>query len=305
MKNRTVYALMVVAAVFWAGAFIAGKFSVPHIPVCTLTFLRFFFAVIVMTLIFSIGGMGRDENGKLFKLEKKHIPIFVFTGIVGMIGYHLLFFTSLKYTTAISSSIINAINPIMTTIFAGILIRVKFPKMQVFGIILSFVGVVLTITGASIEVIRELAFNKGDIIMVGAMLCWAIYGVFCKIKGQGIPAFWLTYYSFVSCLIFVTPLALLEKPWMFLGEVPMSAWIAVLYMSICASVFGYMIQQIAIKEIGPSRTSIFINLVPVFSMILAVLILGETLQPVKLLTAVLIIAGVCICQLSGSKGKEN
>ena len=81
MKNRTVYALMVVAAVFWAGAFIAGKFSVPHIPVCTLTFLRFFFAVIVMTLIFSIGGMGRDENGKLFKLEKKHIPIFVFTGI--------------------------------------------------------------------------------------------------------------------------------------------------------------------------------------------------------------------------------
>ena len=64
-------------------------------------------------------------------------------------------------------------------------------------------------------------------------------------------------------------------------------------------------QQVAIKEIGPSRTSIFINLVPVFSMILAVLILGEALEPVKLFTAVLIIAGVCICQLSGSKGKEQ
>ena len=76
-------------------------------------------------------------------------------------------------------------------------------------------------------------------------------------------------------------------------------------MSVCASVIGYMIQQIAIKEIGPSRTSIFINLVPVFSMILAVLILGETLEIVKLFTALLIIAGVCICQLSGSNGKER
>lgn len=305
MKNKTVYGLMAMATLFWAGAFIAGKFSVPYIPVCTLTFLRFFFAVVVMSLLFTFGKFGRDEHGKIFKVKKEHIPVFVFTGIVGMIGYHLLFFTSLKYTTAINSSIINAMNPIMTTIFAGLLIHSKFPKMQVFGIGLSFVGVVLTITGADVDIIRDVAFNRGDLIMVGAMLCWAVYGVFSKMKGNGIPAFWLTYYSFVSCLIFVTPLVLLEKPWTFLGQVPASAWIAVLYMSICASVIGYMIQQIAIKEIGPSRTSIFINLVPVFSMILAVLILGETLQPVKLFTAVLIIAGVCICQLSGSKGKGN
>lgn len=305
MKNRTVYGLMVMTTFFWSGAFIAGKFSVPHIPVCTLTFLRFFFAVIIMTLLFRFGNFGRDENGRVFRLRKKHIPFFLFTGIVGMIGYHVLFFTSLKYTTAINSSMINAMNPIMTTIFAGILLRDRFPKMQIFGIIMSFAGVILTITGADPGLMMELAFNKGDIIMVGAMLCWAIYGVFSKMKGGGIPAFWLTYYSFVACIIFVIPLVLLEKPWTFIGQIPASAWIAVLYMSMFASVIGYLMQQVAIKEIGPSRTSIFINLVPVFSMILAVLILGESLKLIKLLTAALIIAGVCICQLSGSKRKEN
>lgn len=305
MKNSAVYGLMVLTTLFWAGAFIAGKFSVPYIPVATLTFLRFFFAVIIMTLLFKVGRFGRDENGDLFRLEKKYVPFFLFTGIIGMIGYHLLFFTSLKYTTAINSSIINAMNPIMTTIMAGILLKNRFPKMQIAGIILSFIGVILTITGADFDVLVNMTFNKGDIVMFGAMVCWAVYGVFSKMKGGGIPAFWLTYYSFVSCMIFVFPLVLLEKPWTFAADIPASAWIAVLYMSVFASVIGYMMQQVAIKEIGPSRTSIFINLVPVFSMILAVLILGETLEPVKLLTAGLIIAGVCICQLSADHRKGN
>lgn len=305
MKNKTVYGLMVLTALFWSGAFIAGKFSVPYIPVCSLTFLRFFFAVIIMTLLYKSGHFGNDENGRTYHLEKKHIPFFLFTGIVGMIGYHVLFFTSLKYTTAINSSMINAMNPIMTTIFAGVILHTKFPKMQIFGIVLSFAGVILTITGADMDVLRSLAFNKGDFIMVGAMLCWAIYGVFSKLKGKDIPAFWLTYYSFVSCMIFVIPLMLVEKPWIYINQIPLSAWIAVLYMSVFASVIGYLMQQVAIKEIGPSRTSIFINLVPVFSMILAVTILGEELKPVKLLTAGLIVAGVCICQISGSRGKDN
>lgn len=305
MKSRTIYGLMILAAFFWAGAFIAGKFSVPYIPVCSLTFLRFFFAVIIMTLLFKVGDFGKDESGQIYHLQKKHIPFFLFTGIVGMIGYHVLFFTSLKYTTAINSSIINAMNPIMTTIFAGLMMRTIFPKMQIFGIVLSFAGVILTITGADADVLRSLAFNKGDLIMVGAMLCWSIYGVFSKMKGTDIPAFWLTYYSFVSCMIFVSPLVILEKPWVFIDRIPVSAWIAVFYMSIFASVIGYLMQQVAIKEIGPSRTSIFINLVPVFSMILAVTILGEELKPIKLLTAGLIVAGVCICQISGSRGKDN
>ncbi|WNX89475.1 DMT family transporter [Emergencia timonensis] len=96
------------------------------------------------------------------------------------------------------------------------------------------------------------------------------------------------------------PFVLLEKPWEFLPGVPAEAYIAVVFMAIFPSCFSYLVQQIAIKEIGPARASVFINLVPIFSFVLATLILGETLQPVKILTAALIIAGVCICQLSGN-----
>ena len=153
--------------------------------------------------------------------------------------------------------------------------------------------------------LQACSFNRGDLLMAAAVLCWAAYGVFSKCRGKGIPPRSLTYYSFVVCTVILIPFVLWEKPWSFMGDIPASAWLAVLYMSLFPSVAGYLIQQIAIKIIGPSRTSVFINLVPIFSMILAVPVLGETLKPVKVLTAGIIIAGVWICQFSIGEKKEE
>jgi drug/metabolite transporter (DMT)-like permease len=228
----------------------------------------------------------------------QHLPILLFTGGVGMFGYHVLFFTSLKYTTAINSSIIGAMNPIITVLIASATLSLKIPQRQILGILISFTGVILTISGGNIEILKNFDFNNGDILMLLAVICWASYGVFSKGKGNIIPPLQLTYYSFIVCNIILIPFVLYEKPWTFLSEVPASAWLGVLYMSVFPSVIGYLFQQIAIKEIGPSRSSIFVNLVPVFSIILAVLILGEELQPIKFLTALIIILGVYTCQSS-------
>ncbi|HYE68601.1 MAG TPA: DMT family transporter, partial [Anaerovoracaceae bacterium] len=231
-------------------------------------------------------------------LEKDKLPVYLFTGAVGMFGYHVLFFTALKYTTAINSSIIAATNPMVTTLLAYLFLRNKLRGKQIFGILLSFLGVILTITGANLDILRQFTFNVGDLWMLAAVAAWAAYGVFSKSKGAGIQPIVLTYYSFLVCTIMLIPFVLYEKPWEYLSSVPVSAHLAVLYMSIFPSVIGYLVQQMAIKEIGPSKASIFVNLVPVFSIILAVLLLGETLEPIKLITAGLIITGVLICQKS-------
>ncbi|MDD3169830.1 MAG: DMT family transporter [Eubacteriales bacterium] len=293
MTKNKIYILMTCSALFWAGAFIAGKYTVPYISTFTLTFLRFFYATII--LFFVMKRMAVD-----FKLEKAKLPVYLFTGTVGMFGYHVLFFTALKFTTAINSSIIAATNPMMTTLLAIIFLRSKLRAKQLFGILLSFAGVLLTITGADLNVLKHFTFNEGDLWMLAAVAAWAAYGVFSKSKGKGIPPIVLTYYSFLVCTILIIPFVLYEKPWEFLFTIPVSAHLAVLYMSIFPSVIGYLVQQMAIKEIGPSKASVFVNLVPVFSILLAVMILGEALEPIKLVTAALIIAGVTICQRSSA-----
>lgn len=298
MTNKKIYILMVCSALFWAGAFIAGKYTVPYIPAFTLTFLRFFYAVII--LYFVMRRMVVE-----FKPEKENWKVFFFTGTVGMFGYHILFFTALKHTTATNSSIIAAANPIVTTVLAYLFLKNKLGLKQLFGILLSFAGVILTITGADPEVLKHFAFNAGDLWMLAAVTAWAVYSVYSKSKGKGIPPIVLTFYSFLVCIVLLIPFVLYEKPWEFLPSIPLSAHLAVLYMSVFPSVIGYLVQQMAIREIGPERASIFINLVPVFSIALAVLILGEAFEPVKVFTASLIIAGVIICQRSSCLSNSN
>ncbi|MBK5262120.1 MAG: DMT family transporter [Peptostreptococcaceae bacterium] len=295
-KNRKIYLLMVFAALCWSGAFIAGKLSVPYIPPFTLTFLRFLFATIILYVI-----KKKVRIGENYLFKREDLPVFLFTGIVGMVFYHAFFFTALKYTTAINSSIIAAMNPIFTVIIAYLFVKQKITKRMLLGIVISFAGVVLTITSGKLDLIITLNFNRGDILMLTAVISWAAYSVFSKSKGGHIPAMALTYYSFLVCTIVCIPLVIWDKPWEWIHHVPFSALWAVLYMSLFASVIGYLIQQIAIKEIGPSRTSIFINLVPVFSIVLSVLILGETLELIKIFTAAVIIIGVYICQTVGRK----
>jgi len=295
MTKNKIYFLMVCSTLFWAGAFIAGKYTVPYIPTFTLTFFRFFYAIIILYFV-----MKRMKV--VFRPEKDKIPVYLFTGIVGMFGYHVLFFTALKYTTAINTSIIAAACPMMTTLMAVLFLRNRLGIKQVVGILLSFTGVLLTITGADPAILRGFTFNAGDLWMLAAVAAFAAYSVYSKGKGKGMEPIVLTYYSFLVCTIVLIPFVIYERPWEFLHSIPASAHLAVLYMSIFPSVIGYLVQQMAIKEIGPSKTSIFFNLVPPFSIILAVLILREALEPVKLLTTALIIAGVYICQRDQSDG---
>jgi drug/metabolite transporter (DMT)-like permease len=290
LSNRKIYLLMILSTFFWAGAFIAGKLSVPFIPAFTLTFLRFLIATTILYFVVKY----KDKSN--YTLTRKDIPIFLFTGIIGMFGYHIFFFTSLKYTTAINSSVIGATNPIITTILCIIFLKDKITFKRTLGIILSFTGVFLTITNANLSTIYNLSLNKGDLLMLIAVCMWAAYSVFSKKVMHKFSPLILTFYSFLFCTVILIPFVLYERPWLFMGQVPYYSFLAVIYMSIFASVIGYLVQQMSIKQIGPSKTSVFINLVPIFSIILSVTILKESISTIKIFTTLLIITGVYICQ---------
>ena len=303
MKHTKIYILMVLAAVCWSGAFIAGKYAVPYIPTCSLTFGRFLLATLVLSIV--RGTIEKKSEQPAYRFDKKDLPKFLFTGIIGMVGYHIFFFQSLNYTTAINSSMIGATNPVVTAVMAVFVLKQKMPLKQVAGIVLSLFGVLLTITAGDLSLLLSFELNRGDLLMCVAVLFWAAYGVYSKKACAHISPVAITYYSFLVCTIALIPAVLWEKPWDFLPQVPVSAYLAVAFMAVFSSCFAYLVQQMAIQEIGPARTSIFINLVPVFSAVLAVLILHEELQPIKILTTIIIIAGVCICQTAGNRSESK
>ncbi len=285
--------LMIIATLFFSGAFIAGKFSVAEFPVYSLTFFRFLIAAVVLFFILRIKGVD-------LTLEKKDIPRVVLLSLLGMVGYHVFFFTALKHTSSVNTSLIAAMNPIVTTIMASIFLKEKFPRKAIGGILISFTGVALIVTNGSLEVIKNMSFNIGDIYMLMAILSFSIYFIVLKGIVGRVDPMKLTFYVFFFCVVMLVPMVIYENPVEYLPGTTSKGWGSLIYMSIFASVVAYLIQQISVKRIGPAKTSLYVNLVPLFSMVMAYFILGEVITLPKVFAGAMIISGVLITLKSKS-----
>ncbi|MDF2613362.1 MAG: hypothetical protein K0S71_1148 [Clostridia bacterium] len=285
-NDKKIFLLMVPTAFFWAGAFIAGKIAVEEFSLFTLTFLRFFIALLI---VFPM--MVKYEPQK-WKITMKDIPIFILTGFLGIFTYHVLFFMALTKTTAINSSLIGATNPMATTILAAIFLREKIGLKRAGAILLAFAGVLLTASRGNLQAFTTLSFNIGDIMMLCAVISFAAYSIISKrIMSRYSPIIILTY-SFLTAVVMLVPLAIMENPVSYFSAVSLKAWFALAYMGVFASAIGYLLQQFSIKAYGASKTMLFVNLVPVFSIIISIVVLGETVNFITLLSAGIIISGV-------------
>ncbi|HHV65094.1 MAG TPA: DMT family transporter [Peptococcaceae bacterium] len=289
MSNKPVYISMLIATLFWSGAFIAGKMAGTVFLPLTLTFFRFLFA---LPFIFLLLKLKEPDN---FVPAKEQIMPLIILGIVGTLGYHYFFFMALRYTTATNSALIGATNPMVTTVLAVLFFKEKITALRLVGVGISLFGVFGVVTGLDPQIIGAMAFNQGDLIMFVGVLCFSVYALLSRkfmLKYQ-ISPLTVTAYSFLVCTILSLVLGLLlENPLATLGQAPGRVWVEILYMSILASVIGYYVQLNSIQKIGAPKTMMFVNLVPVHTIVLAAVILGEKISLLKLLMAFVIILGV-------------
>ena len=288
MSDKQVRLLMVLTSLLWSGAFITGKFSVQEFPPFALTFFRFLFA---LPFIFTILYVKDRSN---FFPRGRQWPALILLGFIGTFCYHAFFFSSLRYTTAINSSLLGALNPMVTTLLAALFFSERLTLLRVFGIFLSFGGVFFFITNGDWQLISQFQMNHGDFLMLIGVFCFSVYSLLSRryMKQYHLTPFMVTAYTFLICVVISVPFFLWENPATYLSAATTRGWLSILYMSIFASVLGYLFQSIAIQRIGAPRTAIFINLVPIFTIIQSVTILGESITLLKLVCAAIVIAGV-------------
>lgn len=288
MSNRSVYISMIITALFWSGAFIAGKMAAFVFHPLTLTFFRFLFALPFIFLLLWV-----KDRKQVIPTKEQIIPLIIL-GTVGTLGYHFFFFLALRYTSAINSSLIGATNPMFTTLLAVIFFKEKITVSRAMGVGVSLFGVFCVITSLDPALLAGMQLNKGDLFMVTGVICFSTYALLSRkymIKYR-ISPLTVTAYTFLVCTLFSFILGMIfEKP-LLITEIEPGVWLEILYMAVLASVVGYYFQLNAIHKIGAPQTAMFINLVPVFTIILAGTILHEEINPYKILGALLIICGV-------------
>lgn len=287
------YLKLLLTTFFWGGTFVAARFAVKEAPPFFAASCRFLIAALMLVPLAAWQAKREGASFPLPKTLRQFAGLFSL-GLTGVFLYNAVFFTGLKLTTASNGALIVAINPLLTAVLSAAWLREKVRPTQAAGLVLSLVGVALVIARGSLEVILNHSFNRGDVIMLGAPLCWALYSILGKKVLDRFTPLAATAYAALFGAALLVPAAFLEHRAIG-GALPQFSWLgwlAILQLALLGTVVGFVWWYQGVKLIGTARAAAFVNLVPVFGTLLAALLLNERLIAAQVWGGCLVVVGV-------------
>ena len=290
--NRVLLPLM--TSVLFSGSYIAGKYTTLDLGPLTTTLLRYLIALVFLSAL-----LLHYTRGALV-LRGRDIASAVLLGLFGIVGYHYFFFLSLRFTEVANTAIINAMSPVITSVAAAVILGERLSLRNYAGVVVAFVGVLLLLSRGDMATILAVRFNKGDLLMLLSVVSWMIYALMIRGMLERYSGFTLTFYSTlfgVLILMLVTPW---EAPLGNIQNISRPSLLSVLYMGVCGSGLGYLLYNLSIREIGPTRTSSFVySVIPLIVAVLALLFFEQAITPIMIASMVLILSGLHMMLAAG------
>jgi drug/metabolite transporter (DMT)-like permease len=281
------YLLLALTSLFWAGNTIVGRAAVDLVPPAMLTFVRWALAFLVL-LPFALPHLRRD-----WPAIRRHLVAIVLLALIGSAGYNVIAYLALHYTQAINSLLLQSVAPLFVALWSFALFRDRLTLVQAVGVAISMTGALVIICRGDVGVLARFAFNIGDIMILVALIFYALYTALVRVRPAMHPISFLAATIGASAALMIAPVGLELAT----GHVPVlttATFAAFGYVAIFPSVLAYFCLNRGIELIGANRAAPFIHLMPVFGSILAILFLGERPQPFHAAGYALVLAGVAL-----------
>ena len=279
--------MLVCATLFWAGNFMIGKFAfISNIPPMSLVFFRWSLVWLIL-LPFTLKEIIKHKDVIITNL-----PLLFFLALTSVGLFNSFTYLSLVHTQVINASLFNTAIPAIIILLCFILNIEKTNKFQIFGLIISVLGILSIITKLNLEILISLNFNKGDLIMIGGVITWGLYSSFLKKKKFTLPLLTLVQILCTLGLIFILPQFLFEFSQGQKINFNINIFYILLFLAIFPSIGSYYCWAGAVAIIGANRAGIFLSLIPLFSTIMAIFFYNERFQFFHLIGAILIIIGL-------------
>ncbi len=286
--------LLTLTALFWAGNAIAGQLAVGHVHPFQLVLLRW---IMVAGVLWAIYGHEVRAHWPVIKPMFWRLVLLAFTGFT---AFNILFYLASERTTAVNVGILQGAMPGLVLIGTVLAYRTRVSALQSAGVIITMVGVVLIATRGNPASLLTEAINSGDALMLVAALFYAAYTVALHNRPR-IPG--AVFFTLLAAFAAVTslPPAIGEALLLEGYRMPsMQGWLVTLYIAIFPSCLAQLFFLRGVDAIGPGRAGVFINLVPVFASLLAVLLLGQEFAWYHGAALALVLGGVWLAQRPGS-----
>ena len=290
MNKKMAILLATLSAIFWGANFNVGKILIGYFAPLNLAMIRFLCSFILIIPIV----LWVENRSTIIQMIRRNLWIYLVLSIIGIVGYNGLFFEGLKYTTPINAALIMATNPPLTMLLARLFLKESMNINQKIGTFVSLIGIGIVITHGSLTELLHLQLSVGDMVIMLANLCWALYGVIarCYLK-QSTPLITTASTMFIGAVILmiVTGYKTTLSPALF--DQAVNVYGALIYMVVFGTVLAYLFWNYGISQLGAGKTAIFFNLIPVVTTGIA-FFLGQTITSVQMMGGAGVIFGVLL-----------
>lgn len=276
---------MLLTVLIWAINFIFIKIALKEFSPLAFNGIRMAFASIILVLFLFITRQGLG-------VAKKDIWKLVVLGIIGNTVYQILFIHGINLTSASNTSIIMAMTPVSVALLSSLLKHENIHWAAWLGIILSFVGFYLVITEQPGKFVFSWENLKGDMMIFSGNLVWAVYTVFSKpLLGRITPLKWSSL-TLAAGTLFYIPFCIPAFARQDFSRVSPEAWAILAFSGLFALAVGYVVWYASVKRVGNSKTAIYGNVTPIFTVIFAYLFIAERIGLWQAIGALILLGGV-------------
>lgn len=283
------YLMLSLTTLLWACNTLAARLAVDNVSPMLLVLLRWLFACAVLAAV------ARDSIRTDWPLLKHRLPYLFLMGAFGYTGFNALFYAAGHHTTAINIGILQGSMPIMVLLTGVLAFRERATPVQIAGTLVTMVGVAAVASGGSLETLRKLTFNTGDVYLLVACVFYAVYTAALK-KRPAVSA--LGFFAFMALAATITSVPLALEEWR-RGELlwpTRQGWLVITFIAFGPSLAAQLMFMRGVQLIGSVRSGIFINLVPVIGPLLAVMVLGERFGWHHAIGLALVLGGIFIAE---------
>lgn len=283
------YLLLALTTLMWGGNAVASRLAVGHISPMALTSLRWVGVCLIVPLLL------RKDLVRHWPAIRQNGRMILLMGILGFTVFNALMYLAAHTTSAINIGIIQGAIPVFVLAGAYLVHDTRIGLMQYLGVAVTMTGVAMTAARGDLSVLANLAFAQGDLFMIIACAFYAGYTVALRNRPAIPGLIFFTTLAIVACISSLGLLAFEVASAKVIWP-DMTGWLVTLYVTLFPSIISQLFFMRGVDLIGPGRAGLFVNLVPIWAAILAVLILNEPFALYHGLALVLVLGGIWLAE---------
>lgn len=294
-RKKNIYtgiALALTTVIIWSGNYVVARGISKQMPPVSLAFYRWSMATVcIIPLAFK-------KFLQQWAVVFAHRRYLFWTALTGVTIFNTFIYLGGHYTAAINLALIGTTSaPIFIVLLSVLILKERAPLFRITGMTICFAGILFLLSQGSLQKLVNFRFGKGDLLVLISSLSFSIYSILVRKKPPEIQPVVFLFSIFTLGTLLLLPFYLYEIRTTGPVNWNSNMIITILYLGIGNSIIGFFGWNAAIERLGAPSTGLFSNLIPIFSTIEAVLLLGEKFSIIHLVSGIIVIAGVVIANL--------